>query len=146
MPFCAECELKMSYTVSSRKGDQLFHFFQCGKCGKPDHEITYVYHPTECPKHVWEHVGMAFKDGLHGHSLEQINRCIRCGAIHKVAQDQRSAGISGRVEVDDPRVKNRLLWNKSAYERLIPKNEQDGGVPSWVPVEARIPSERELEG
>ncbi len=146
MPYCAECKLEMAYVCSNRKGDQVYNFFQCRQCGSPEHTITYFYHPTQCPKPVWEHVGMAFLDGLHGHSLEQVNRCVRCGAIHKVAQDLRSAGFSGRVEVDDPRVKNRLLWNKSAYERLIPKNEQDGGIPNWVPTEAHVPTERELEG
>ena len=146
MMYCADCELKLEYVCSSRKADLVYNFYQCPQCGKPDHTITYFYTPYSCPLHVWEHMGMAFRDGFHSHALEQINRCVRCGAIHKMPQDLRSAGLSGRVEVDDPRVKNRLLWNKSAYTRLIPKSEQDGGVPAWVPTEAHVPTERELEG
>lgn len=146
MPTCRTCSTEMSYVVSSRKSDQIFHFFQCPKCGTPAHSITYYYSPADCPRHVTEHLGMEFKDSYHVHQLNQINRCIRCGAIQKVPQDIRNAGLSGHVEVEDPRIQKKLLWNKSAYDRLIPKDEQDGGIPPWVPDEAHIPTERELEG
>lgn len=117
---CKTCYESMVYIASREKDDLVYHFFYCYKCGVPEHEITYKYTPDTCPKHQVEHLGVKFVDDFHCHTLMQVDRCTRCGAVRETPRDTRQAGFSGRNEIDDPRVSNRLLFNKSSWERKIP--------------------------
>lgn len=123
-PKC-DCGVKYVFYCTREKDDQLFHFWYCPKCGTPVHDITYRYHPTNCPKHHWEHIGTVLVDDKHCHQLYHVDRCDRCSATREIPRNTREAGFSGRIEIDDPRVQRDLLLNKSSWERVIPKELQE---------------------
>jgi hypothetical protein len=138
--YCGQCERERKYQFSVPRSDQIFHFYQCPECGSCDHRITYKYNPATCPGHQWEHVGIEFRDYKDHHEIEQVDRCDRCGALRRIPRHTSQAGFSGRVEIEDPRVRANLLFNRSSWEREIPKwiREESVGTP---PEHAEIPSE-----
>lgn len=111
-------EHSYQYRFTVDKDFQFWDYYQCA-CGKCTHDIRYKYAPHECPQHAWEFIGTEFQDRPTGHEILQVFRCDRCGATHRVQRHTDAAGITGRIEIDDPRVKNTLLLNKSSWERLI---------------------------
>lgn len=122
-PKC-DCGLPYSFVITCEKDDQLYHFWQCPACGKPVHEIAYKYSPMD-GKHKcqWEFLGHKFVDDHHHHSILQLDRCSKCGGIRETPRDTNGAGLSGRIEIEDPRVK--LLLNQSSWERMVPKEIQE---------------------
>jgi len=136
-----DCGVPYQFYCRCEKAEQYYDFYQCPKCGKPSHEIVYKYHPLD-GKHKcqYEFIGTVFVDDFHAHKLFQRFRCDLCGNIHDVPRDLRSAGFSGRVEIDHPKVENTLLLNQSVYERLVPKEEREAGRGKY-PKEAELPDE-----
>ena len=106
------------YQFSVDQDFQVWDYYQCA-CGDCIHNIRYKHTPFDCPKHAWEFIGTAFHDRPTGHEIVQVFRCDRCGATHDVQRHTDAAGITGRIEIDDPRVKKTLLLNASSWERLI---------------------------
>lgn len=106
------------YQFSVDRDYQIWDYFQCG-CGDCTHNIRYKHTPADCPKHAFEFIGTKFHDGPHGHEILQVFRCDRCGATHEVPRHMDAAGISGMIEIEDPRVKHTLLMNKSVWDRVI---------------------------
>ncbi len=138
--YCSDCDLDMMFVATRERDDQIFDFFQCIRCGKPNHSVRYKYTPSTCPRHFWEFIGTAFKDDPHCHTITHLARCDRCGAIREIPRDTRQAGLSGRVEIEDPRVKRTLLLNRDSWKRRIPKELQDlRSVP--LPKEVILPRE-----
>lgn len=129
----------MSFVATIEKSDQYYHFFTCMKCGESDHEITYKYDPSSCPKHQFEHLGTEFMDTAHKHTIYQVDRCDRCGALRKIPRHTMEAGISGRIDLNDPRV--NFLWNRSAASILMDKAEVNELKPPEQPV---IPAEKDI--
>lgn len=118
---CDLCAETMPCVAVTKKNDHIYSFFHCFKCGKNAHIIDYVYTPSTCPKHQYEHIGIEFNDSKHSHEIFQVDRCDRCGALRKTARHTEKAGFSKRVEVDDPRVVKNLLMNQSACPYILGK-------------------------
>lgn len=83
--------------------------------------------PTRCnhrgPKPM---VGTKFVDNPHRHQIFQLAQCIDCGRILEIPRDVRSAGRSGAIDIDDPRVFNTLKLTKSVEERYFSQFNDDG--------------------
>lgn len=145
---CPVCLEISTYITTREKNDQYYHFYYCYRCGKPMHEITYKYTPDTCPtvngrKHQWEHIGTVFKDDPHCHRISHVDRCDRCGAKREIHRDTRNAGFTGRIEIDDPRVSRDLLWNRSVFDRFIPREFQELSIGNpdqhtILPTEAEV--------
>lgn len=125
-----ECGPPYSFVITCEKDRQLVDFYQCPKCGTPTHVTRYKYHPMD-GKHKcqFEHLGHRFIDDDHHHSITALDRCSLCGGLRETPRDTYGAGISGRVEIEDPRVKKTLLMNRDSWKRLIPKDLQSLGKP-----------------
>jgi hypothetical protein len=54
--------------------------------------------------------------------------------------DTYNVGIKGRVEIDHPHIQKQLLWNQSAYERLVPRELREMSAGK-LPKEALLPTE-----
>jgi hypothetical protein len=119
------CGISYNFICTREKADQYYDFFQCPRCGKPEHAIRYKYQPHNCPGHQFEHMGTEFIDDIHRHQINHVHRCDRCGCVRKVPRDTYGAGISGRVEVDHPKVANQLLWNQTVFDRYIDSDIKD---------------------
>lgn len=141
---CKQCSTEMLYCSTVEKSDQLYHFYSCTGCGKPTHYITYKYNPADCPKHHWEHMGTEFIDDPHKHQINHVMRCDRCGAVHRIPRDTYGAGISGRVEIDHPKVESQLLWNRTVFGMIDRDVRGIGRGREEIPQEAQLPSEAEI--
>ena len=140
-----KCDCGVAYILFStqERGEQYWDFYQCPVCGEPTHDVRYMFTPFDCPGHQPEFIGTKFVDGKTGHSIQQIVRCSRCGATDHVDRNTDAAGISGRVEIEDPRVQSTLLMNESTWKRLIPKDMQELSVGT-LPDKVRLPKEADL--
>ncbi len=121
MQIPCSCGVKYLYYGGREKDDLAYYFYYCPVCQTPTHTIGYKYNPTNCPKHSFEFIGEEFIDDHHAYKLNQIDRCSRCGALRSTPRDTRGAGIAGRIEIDDPRVAGKILFNRSSWDRFIPK-------------------------
>jgi len=83
--------------------------------------------PADCRHTIMQFKGTAFIDGFHSHSIMQIFQCQDCGFVHKVHRTVKEAGVSGSVDVDDPRVKRTLKLTPSASKRLFPEFKDGRG-------------------
>lgn len=82
--------------------------------GMPNHFLAGTagqLDPTRCPHYVWKFQGTFFKDDYRRHSIIHRFACKDCGKIHDVPRDVRSAGKSGSIDLEDPRVKGTLRYN-----------------------------------
>jgi len=85
--------------------------------------------PTYCRHSMgMEFKGTAFRDSLHNHMIVQIFQYQDCGIVHKVLRWVKEAGLSGSVDIDDPRVKRTLLLNETTVRRLFPHRDGRGGT------------------
>jgi len=73
-------------------------------------------------------VGTAFEDNRHSHRILHIAQCQDCGLIHKIPRSVKEAGVSGAVDVDDPRVKRTLLLNDTVRKRYFTERDGRGGT------------------
>lgn len=67
--------------------------------------------PTRCKHYVIKFVGTVFEDNPNRHRILQRFRCQDCGKVEEIPRDVRSAGKTGSVEIEDPRVKRTLQYN-----------------------------------
>jgi hypothetical protein len=84
--------------------------------------------PTDCRHTLMEFKGTAFVDGRHSHQIVQLFQCQDCGLKHKVPRSVKEAGVSGAVDIDDPRVKRTLQLTPAVMSRLFPFREGRGGT------------------
>lgn len=81
--------------------------------------------PTRCHHPLKPFIGTLFVDSAYRHRIVQLFRCVDCGRVFEIERDVRSAGLSGAVDIDDPRVIRTLRYNKSVDERYF-KEWNDG--------------------
>ena len=62
-------------------------------------------------------------DDPHAHSINMVFVCDRCGARHYESQDTKNAGLSGRVEIEHPKVWRTLKLNKAMAKRMYSQEE-----------------------
>ena len=110
---CKRCGNELVFTQKVEKNDQFYHFFWCIQCQRPTHKITYALTPFTCPKHHEEFMGTEFQDNGNAHEIWHVMRCYRCGNVRKIPRHTTAAGISGRIDIEDPRVSNTLFLNRS---------------------------------
>ena len=90
--------------------------------------------PFDCRHTLMEFKGTAFVDGLHSHQIVQLFQCQDCGLVHKVPRSVKEAGVSGAVDIDDPRVKRTLRLTPSVVSRLFPFKEGRGGTKECMEI------------
>lgn len=115
---------------------QIHTMSHCPRCLLINVDVSYKFPRGVGHKCQWEHIGTRLVDGFNMHEIDHIDRCDLCGAIREIPRDTRRSGLSGRIEIDDPRVKRDLLFNKSSWLRNIPKEIQELGKPpeSNIPI------------
>ena len=116
---CPYCYGHTDYIISAAKDNELVRIYQCRICGREHDEKAYRYNPQNCPGHQWEFSHRVFNDNPFSHEINMVFTCDRCGAERIERQDLKKAGLSGRVEIEDPRVSNTLLLNKSTADRFL---------------------------
>lgn len=136
--FCGNCGIQMEYVISAERNDHIYRFYQCKQCGKPDHTVGYAHTPETCPGHQWMFHGTEFVDGIHAHSIEQVFKCDRCGVLYRRPMHTKAVGMSGRIEVDHPKVSPTLLYNKTCWDLKMP-DDIKSEVPNTAPEQAIIP-------
>ena len=120
---CEYCygNLKPLYTAS--KDDHTVKVYRCEVCGKNNEDWYYKYNPQNCPKHHWIFDHRVFMDDPHAHSINMVFICDRCGARHYQPQDTKDAGVSGRVEIEHPKVWRTLALNKAVAKRMFTQED-----------------------
>lgn len=86
--------------------------------------------PTRCKHYLKQFVATVFKDTPGRHQLFQRFRCLDCGKIHDEPRDLRSAGRSGSIEIEDPRVYKTLVPNEDFFKRFHKQEVYDGRHPN----------------
>ena len=114
--------LKLNY-IAVKDVEIQVRVYKCIFCGAEYDFKVHKYTPITCPKHRWVFSHRVFVDNPFTHTIEMIFVCDRCAAIRKERQDTYDAGISGRVEIDDPRVTNTIAVNKSWAKHFIDDKE-----------------------
>ena len=111
-------ELALSYTAVKDEESQV-RVYKCKECGAEYDFKIHKYTPLTCPKHIWIFSHRIFIDTPFSHTIEMVFICDRCACERRERQDTYGVGISGRVEIDDPRVLNTLIINKSWAKHFI---------------------------
>lgn len=99
------------------------YIMECENCGAQYDFKIHHYTPLTCPKHMWIFSHREFYDSPWVHSIEMVFKCDRCGQEKRLHQDTYHSGISGRVEINDPRVLGTVILNKSLAKQIIDKPE-----------------------
>jgi hypothetical protein len=120
---CNYCFGDLVPKFTACKDDHVVKVYKCKVCDEIEENYYYRYNPTNCPKHHWIFAHRVFNDTPLLHTIDMVFICDRCGARHIRPQDTRRAGISGRVEIEHPLVKNTLALNKSLAKRILTKEE-----------------------
>ena len=82
----------------------------------------------DCRPHRMKFAGTQFQETNHSHQILHIARCIDCGLVHKIPRSVKEAGVSGSVDIDDPRVKRTLLLTDSVRKRYFAAKDGRGGT------------------
>ena len=121
---CDLCGGKLvPYYTAIRTPYNVVRVSRCATCGQEYDSISYKWAPHTCPKHAWVFSHRRFVDTPFSHRLDMVFICDRCGLERIEAQDTYRAGIRGRVEIDDPRVSNTIVLNKSLARQLYNKED-----------------------
>lgn len=115
-------ELALHYTAVKDKWHTVY-VYKCTQCGASYDFKVHAYTPTNCPRHIWIFSHREFFDTPWSHSIEMVFKCDRCGQEKRIHQDTRESGISGRVEIEDPRVAPSIVINKSWAKHSVDKEE-----------------------
>jgi len=89
---------------------------------------------VDCYPHTMLFKGTAFRDGKDAHQIIQIAQCQDCGLVHKIPRSVKEAGVSGSVDIDDPRVKRTLLLNDSVRKRYFSERDGRGGTKEGMEI------------
>ena len=84
--------------------------------------------PLDYDHPLMEFKGTAFVDGHHSHQIVQIFQCQDCGGVNRVNRSVKEAGVSGAVDIDDPRVKRTLRLTSSVLKRFYHEKDGRGGT------------------
>ncbi len=119
---CDLCNGELVLSAILTKGhDHTIYLYKCSFCGVEYEYKIHTYTPFTCPKHLWIFSHREFFDTPWTHSIEMVFKCDRCGQEKRIHQDTYQSGISGRVEIDDPRVVGSVVLNKSAARQYTDK-------------------------
>ena len=86
-------------------------------------------------------MGTEFQDRGDAHEIWHVMRCYRCGNVRKIPRHTTAAGISGRVELDDPRVSQTLFPNRSLMKVLGTPELKEIVPPEALPDQITLPEE-----
>ena len=120
---CDYCLGPLQYQFTAAKDDHIIKTYKCLVCGRTDEAWFYKYRPYNCPKHHWIFDHREFSDNFHAHNIDMVFICDRCGARRLQPQDTKGAGISGRVEIEHPKVWRTLALNKAVAKRMFTQEE-----------------------
>ena len=115
-------ELVREYIAVKDKWHTIY-VYKCTFCGAEYDFKVHACTPLNCPKHLWVFSHREFFDNPFSHSIEMVFVCDRCGQERREYQDTYKAGISGRVEIDDPRVSPSIVMNKSWAKHFVDREE-----------------------
>lgn len=115
---CRQCHGELTHMATVERDSQVYFYYMCPGCRRCTHRVEYAYTPDLCPKHQHEFMGTEFQERPGVHEIWHVFRCDRCGDVHKVPRHTTAAGISGRIELEDPRVSSTILVNRSVVKTL----------------------------
>jgi hypothetical protein len=85
--------------------------------------------PTRCKHYVKPFIATIVDLGVSGyrpHSIIHRFRCKDCGRVFDIPRDVKSAGRSGAIEIEDPRVFKTLQMDDAMMERFHHNDVYDG--------------------